>query len=459
LVLRLTFTPDRLASLRNLVTLTVFDPGGFRGAAHRHDPDQRVIISGTEASPGFMPGAIQPGPWMVELDLHAVLPSLRGGLDYTLEVEAAAEEEQDLDIGEEVPEGESVELAAPGAASRARTSSETTDASPDGWLKGDLHLHSNHSDGRWSIVDMVEYVRGNALDFVALTDHNTVSGREELREALADARLNVVLIEAMELTTYWGHANALGVAEWIDWRVAGPDGKPQFIGGSQDALKTRLMSEAAAEVRSKGAVFVVNHPRSAGYPFCTGCRWEYGDETVTYASAIEVLNGHWPRKQNDKALELWDRWLNGGSRIPATAGSDSHGFTKQPGLLGFTYVHATRDQRSILEAVSAGRSYLSRGPSLIWLDPEPSEAIRPEATELTVQVGGLEGGGEMGNAMDVSLIAGGRRAVTERLTGNGEVHFRISADLDARSWYRVELRLAGRKELLALTNPLFPSRM
>jgi len=327
----------------------------------------------------------------------------------------------------------------------------------EGWLKGDLHLHSNHSDGRWSIEDVVEYVRGNGLNFVALTDHNTVSGREVLRAALVDAGLDVVLIEGMELTTYWGHANALGVGEWIDWRVAGPDGKPQFIGGSQGALKTRPMTEAAGEVLSKGGLFVVNHPRSAGYPFCTGCRWEYGDETVAYASAIEVLNGHWPRKQNDKALELWDRWLNGGSRIPATAGSDSHGFTKQPGLLGFTHVRATRGQRSILEAVRAGRSYLSRGPSLIWLDPAPGEAVRPGAMELTVQVGGVETADNADVAVDVSLVAGGRRVATERLSDNGEVRFQLPAEVRARTWYRVELRRAGRKELLALTNPVFPS--
>ncbi len=92
LVLRLTFVPDRVASLRNLVTLTVFDPDGFRGAAHRHDPDQRVVISRKEASPGFLRGTIQAGTWTVELDLHAVLPSLRGGLDYTLEVDAVAGE-------------------------------------------------------------------------------------------------------------------------------------------------------------------------------------------------------------------------------------------------------------------------------------------------------------------------------------------------------------------------------
>ncbi|WJH36683.1 hypothetical protein N6H14_13685 [Paenibacillus sp. CC-CFT747] len=47
--------------LNNLLTLSFDDENGFRGAGHRHDPDQHLIIAGTEASPGLVPGVFPRG--------------------------------------------------------------------------------------------------------------------------------------------------------------------------------------------------------------------------------------------------------------------------------------------------------------------------------------------------------------------------------------------------------------
>lgn len=428
IALKLSYSPTQIARIRNLLTLSVFDPSGFRGAGHRHAPEQSVTIGRREATPGFIAGPISPGRWEVELDLHAVLPSLRGGVDFVLEAEALPVSPAE-DIDEEVPEEEPIEERAPDEPDPVRGAH--TSAAPSGWLKGDLHIHSNHSDGRWSIEDVVRHVLIHRLDFLALTDHNTISGRDELRRALTEARLAPVLIDGMELTTFWGHANALGVSDWIDWRVRGPAGQ----GG--ETMTT--MRAAAGEVHRRGGVFVVNHPRSAGYPWCTGCRWEYGDDTLDYADVIEVLNGPWPRKQNQDALALWNRWLNEGHRIPAAAGTDSHGFSKQPETLGFTYVRTARSATAILDAVKRGESFLSRGPSIEWLERDVSGAPR-------VRVGGVE------TPLEVALVADGKVVSRERIQEDGDV--RLDYAGSAR-WMRAEVHARGVKGVLALTNPSF----
>jgi len=201
---------------------------------------------------------------------------------------------------------------------------------------------------------------------------------------------------------------------------------------------TTSIAEAAGEVRRQGGLFVVNHPRSAGYPWCTGCRWEYGDETPGYADAVEVLNGAWPRHQNEAGLALWDRWLNAGHRIPATAGTDSHGFARQPELLGFTYVRAGRSAAEILEAIKAGRSYLSRGPSIVWLEDDGGLGVR-----VTGVTGQLEAG----------LVADGHRRKREPVAEDGEVRF----ERPSARWYRAELYERGAKVAVALTNPAWPT--
>ena len=428
LTLRLRFSPAQIARIRNLVTLSLFDQNGFRGAGHRHAPEQVVTVGRRQATPGFIAGPLTAGRWTVELDLHAVLPTLRGGVDFTLEAEASDAPPRG-EVDEAVPDEEPIESRAPDEP--APVAAAHAGAAPTGWLKGDLHLHSNHSDARWSIDDLVQHVRMHRLDFLSLTDHNTTSGRLELRRALAASGLAPVVIDGMELTTFWGHANALGVSDWIDWRTRGPAGQ----GG--EAMTT--MRAAADEVHRRGGLLVVNHPRSAGYPWCTGCRWEYGDETIAYADAIEVMNGAWARKQNRDGMALWDRWLSAGHRIPATAGTDSHGFAKQPDQLGFTYVRTERSAQAILDAVRAGESYLSRGPSIEWLD-------RAVEGDVRVRVGGIEA------QVDVALVGDGRIVARERLDGGGDVTLRSHS---AHRWRRAELYARGVKGHVALTNPIY----
>ncbi|WP_274650220.1 hypothetical protein [Paenibacillus humicola] len=59
--------------LSNLITLSIDDPAGFRGACHRHDPEQRHFIGEDGASPGLLPGPLREGEWTVTLSFHAVV--------------------------------------------------------------------------------------------------------------------------------------------------------------------------------------------------------------------------------------------------------------------------------------------------------------------------------------------------------------------------------------------------
>ncbi|QGQ94737.1 hypothetical protein EHS13_07500 [Paenibacillus psychroresistens] len=62
--------------LTNLITLSVDDPQGHRGAGHRHDPEQLIRLSEHQASPGFVSGPIIEGIWKVTLSLHGIVSEL-----------------------------------------------------------------------------------------------------------------------------------------------------------------------------------------------------------------------------------------------------------------------------------------------------------------------------------------------------------------------------------------------
>lgn len=86
-------------------------------------------------------------------------------------------------------------------------------------IHADLHCHSNASDGSDSPTRVVERAKEVGLAVMALTDHDTVAGVAEAREA--GRRLGVEVIAGTELTCYVGsrEVHVLGYGIDIDDEV------------------------------------------------------------------------------------------------------------------------------------------------------------------------------------------------------------------------------------------------
>lgn len=328
------FAYDRGGELpHSLVTLSLFDPHGFRGAGHRFAPRQRIRLGPGAATPGFVAGPIPPGEWTIEVDVHCVVAS--GAYELSVEASEAGEESTDRNAGwNGTNEGTDVALAL---------------LARQHWYSGELHLHSTHSDGRWTVEEMAEAARGRPVDFLFLTDHNTVTGVEALRRAAGG---RIAVHPGQEMTTFRGHALALGPERWIDWR-AGLDG--------------RTINDVARDVRAAGGLLIVAHPDAPPDPICTGCQWTHADFDPALADAVEVWGGLWhgPEERNEGCLNLWRRWLNAGHRLAATGATDAHRHEDWQGAVPLTYVLAgDLSLGAILDALRAGRTYVSSGPVL-----------------------------------------------------------------------------------------------
>lgn len=64
---------DSYLPLKNLITLSLDDPIGYRGACHRHDPTLELELAVDHASPGLMPGRLLAGDWQVTLSIHCIV--------------------------------------------------------------------------------------------------------------------------------------------------------------------------------------------------------------------------------------------------------------------------------------------------------------------------------------------------------------------------------------------------
>jgi len=71
-------------------------------------------------------------------------------------------------------------------------------------MRADLHVHSRASDGTDPPAEVMRRAAGAGLDVVALTDHDTVAGHAEARQALTEpltsAASSLILLPGMELS-------------------------------------------------------------------------------------------------------------------------------------------------------------------------------------------------------------------------------------------------------------------
>ncbi|KAJ49231.1 PHP domain-containing protein, partial [Clostridium tetanomorphum DSM 665] len=66
-------------------------------------------------------------------------------------------------------------------------------------MRGDLHIHSNASDGSLSPRQIIKLAKSRGIDTIAIADHNSVDGLTKASEA--GKEYGVSVIPAVELST------------------------------------------------------------------------------------------------------------------------------------------------------------------------------------------------------------------------------------------------------------------
>ncbi|MEU9130583.1 CehA/McbA family metallohydrolase [Kitasatospora sp. NPDC048540] len=306
-----TFDPAKSPSVpgtwSNMLDIGIFGPTGFRGWSGGARRD--FTLSGSDATPGYVPGPIQAGRWSVAL---GPLVSEPGGMNWQIQVT--------LEYGDQLPPVpyDILPSAVPGHGA--------------GWYRGDLHLHSEHSDGGRTVDQLVAAARAGRMDFIATSDHNTNSTGLGWH---GNVPRDLLVINAEEVTTRHGHWLAVGLpqGDWIDWHYSPASG--QF-------------DQYAQHVRARGGLVVAAHPMTPG----AGSFWEFGLDKV---DAMEIWNGPWTL-DDEANVALWHTLLFGGKRIPGLGNSDAHG-GDVVGLPHNVVRASSLSKNAVLEALRLGRSY------------------------------------------------------------------------------------------------------
>nr|WP_223291048.1 CehA/McbA family metallohydrolase [Streptomyces avicenniae] len=391
---------------------------GFRGWSGGARDTFTVGASG--ATPGYLPGPVNPGTWHVALGPYTVSPQ---GIAYELTVT--------LEHGPPEPAAPPPVHPPERVAGRGRA-----------WYRGDCHLHTVHSDGRRTPAGIAAAARAAGLDFLTTTEHNTPSAHGAWEGLWGD---DLLVMCGVEVTTRTGHCLALGVepGTFIDFR---------------HRARETAYAPTARGIRAAGGIVVPSHPHAE----CVGCAWRFGFADV---DAVEVWNGPWT-PDDEAALATWSGLLHArgdGRWPPAMGNSDSH---REPQAVGLPQTVVLADElgrRAILAGLAAGRSYLAESSAVTLAltatagrDGQSAGigerlAAPPDApVTVTLDVRGVPGGTAR-LVTDQGVILGARLPTS----GSGTVMWHTTVSASAH--VRAEVRHGGEPTgaMAGMTNPVF----
>ncbi len=254
-----------------------------------------LTIGLTDATPSCLPGPIPAGSWNVLIGVPNIRPNAQS--HYTAQVYFSR--------------GGAVAQQPEALRSPLRTG--------PAWFRGDLHLHTGHSDGGCPsqsgkmvpcpVFFTVDAAARRGLDFIAITDHNATSQYDAMRE-LQPYFDKVLLIPGREITTFQGHINFLGTTDFLDFR----------LGSSQVPDMNTLLNNAQAV----GGITSINHPSAPSGEICMGCGWTPASRVdMRLLTAVEAVNGG-SVKSGISDIPFWNKQLNQGCRLTGIGGSDNH---------------------------------------------------------------------------------------------------------------------------------------
>lgn len=287
---------------------------------------------------------------------------------------------------------------------------------PGRFYRGNLHTHSNRSDGALSPDVVCGFYRDAGYDFLALTDHFM----KKYGFPLVDTRP----FRTNRFTTILGaelHAPANSHGEL--WHVLAV-GLPEDFAPTDKAETGVQLADRAVDA---GAFVAIAHPQWSSLTIEDG-------HAISRAHAVEIYNhGCAVECARGDGATLIDALMNDGRNVMAIATDDAH-FRIADGAGGWVMVKAEENEpAALLAALKAGDFYASQGPLI-----------------HNAEIAGGMLSVECSPVASVTVVGRGSRAVSRH--GRSLTRAEIPLQRFADDWFRlVVIDAAGR---CAWANPV-----
>lgn len=220
------------------------------------------------------------------------------------------------------------------------------------WYRGNLHTHTNVSDGGFSVdYAVIGYQHMAKHDFVVLTDHNY--SKMHLENAVPFETLNeqykeknFTIMEGRE-ESFAKHILGIGAK-----MVYGEDP----IGKSQDEYTLDDYQHLIDRIREEGGLVYMAHPHWRKFDY-----WSADDIiALDGVNGLEIINGDRFAGPGNLATDVWDEVLSRGKKIWAITNDDCH----SPATFWVVWntVRAkSNSKEDIMDALKQGSNYCGNG--------------------------------------------------------------------------------------------------
>jgi len=209
------------------------------------------------------------------------------------------------------------------------------------WLRGNLHAHTNLSDGELSPDDTLDACARRGYDFVALTDHDVVAFPNGLHP-------HILFLPGVEHSAQQ-HILRVNVTSTLPHDLS-----------YQSVIDLTLR---------EGGLVILNHPNWGEnhdhWHNSQLLHLERYHGIEIYNNVIEYLEG------SPYALNRWDLLLSEGKRVWGYANEDTHRVLQMGSAWNAVNVRE-RSKEAVLEALKEGRFYASTGVVLEEITVEDS---------------------------------------------------------------------------------------
>ena len=243
--------------------------------------------------------------------------------------------------------------------------------------RGNLHTHSNLSDGLLDPSEVCRRYQAEGYDFLALTDHfvglfdypiaDTASYRNDRFTTILGAELHSGAMQNGEL---W-HILAVGLPRKFD-----QSNSPHFL----PIADQESGPEIAERARDVGAFVAIAHPQWSGMTLADA-------RSIESAHAVEIYNhGCAVGCDRPDGTAILDLLLAEGRQLTAIATDDAH-FKEPDHFGGWVMVKAKENTPdALLKALKNGHFYSSEGPELHHIELDRKELTVRSSSVSTVIV-------------------------------------------------------------------------
>lgn len=298
-------------------------------------------------------------------------------------------------------------------------------ATPGTWVRGNFHVHTDHSDGALSGEETAVAYQRAGYGVLCITDHNQYGDQDggvpaslqvdaTVHDWNGDGTLHGTQVFGSGVEAYVRDWNApppeWAVDRWVQPDYTGHREPLVLLAGSEATFGDFHIGLVGYPRRwieppaNRGLEYIDRTHDAAGFVYLAHpAAWNEAPESLQRAfplarlDGLEIINGLWLTKNGAAdATRLWDRLLARGVRLWGLANDDAHTWEGAPDAYPFSAFNmlltADPSPEGYLAALRAGAFYASTGLlfETLALHADSLEVIAPGAERIRfIGAGGI----------------------------------------------------------------------